>query len=194
MLYQVYAPDMPSSATIADYIASAAIFGLLLSVATAGVLSGNIVACERADGSAVFLACQPVSRWKIVLSKAIVVFGAIAATWLLHAAMQYGLARGFSQDPRPYVRIEGPVLFASSAMIVSAGIAWLTSVLARSPSMAISAGLAAAIAVPWLVYLSSLFITVAPDDLNLFCRITQWVVGLGGLIGGTAIYVKRVEP
>ena len=194
MLYQVYAPDMPSVATIADYLASAAVFGLMLSAVAASVLAGNIVACEKADGSAVFLACQPVSRWQILLSKAVVVCTVIATIWLLHGVMLYGVAPGLATDAKPYVRIENPAVFAGSVLIVATGIGWLASILGRSAAMAISAGLGAAFAVPWIVYLLSLFITMAPDDLSVARTITQWAVGLGGLLAGTTIYLKRVEP
>jgi ABC-type transport system involved in multi-copper enzyme maturation permease subunit len=194
MLYQVYAPDTPSAATIADYLASAAVFGLMLSVVTAGMFAGNIVACERADGSAVFLASQPVSRRQILLSKAILVFAVIAGIWLLHGAMLFGLAPGLAADAKPYVRIENPAVFAGSSVIVATGTALLFSIIGRSPSMAISAGLAAAFIVPWSVYLLSLFVSIAPDDVRLASTIAQWTVGLGGLLGGTAIYLKRVEP
>ncbi len=54
---------------------TAAVFGLLLSTVSAGLLAGNIFACERADGSAVFLACQPVTKRRVALSKAIVLVG-----------------------------------------------------------------------------------------------------------------------
>jgi ABC-type transport system involved in multi-copper enzyme maturation permease subunit len=194
MLYQVYAPDTPSMATIADYLASAAVFGLMLSIVTAGMFAGNIVACERADGSAVFLASQPVSRWQILRSKLVLVFAAIATIWLLHTAMLYGLAPALDVDSRPYAQIENPTLFAGSLIIVTTGIALLASILGRSPSMAISAGLAAAFFVPWSIYLFSLFVSMAPDDVRVASTIAQWTIGLAGLIGGTAIYVKRVEP
>ncbi len=194
MLYEVYAPDTPSVATIADYLASAAVFGLMLSVVGASLLAGNIVACERADGSAVFLASQPVSRRQILLSKAVVVFTVIATSWLLHGAMLYGLAPGLATDAKPYVMNENPALLAGSLVILATGTAWLFSIIGRSPSMAISAGLAAAFLVPWTFYLLPLFFTMAPDDVSAASTITQWTVGLGGLLGGAAIYVKRVEP
>jgi ABC-type transport system involved in multi-copper enzyme maturation permease subunit len=194
MLYQVYAPDMPSIATVADYLASAAVFGLLLSIVTAGMFAGNIVACERADGSAVFLACQPVSRRQILLSKGVLVFGTIAAVWILHTGMLFGLAPALAAGARSYARIENPALFAGSSVILTSGVALLASILGRSPSMAISAGLASAFAVPWSIYLFSLFVSMAPDDIRLVSLIAQWIVGLGALLGGVAIYLRRVEP
>lgn len=194
MLYQVYAPDMPSLATIADYLASAAVFGFIFSIVTAGIFAGNIVACERADGSSVFLASQPVSRGQILFSKLSLVFMVVGAVWLVHASMLFGIAPSLAADARPYARIENPALFAGSLVVLATGVGLFASILGRSPSMAISAGLAAAFVVPWSIYILSSWFTMAPDDVRLASTVVQWTVGLGGLFGGTAIYLKRVDP
>ena len=194
MLYQVYSPEMPSRGTIADYIASAAVFGLMFGAVGAGLLAGNIVACERADGSAVFLACQPVSRSQIILSKSMVVVAGVGLTWLVHITMIAVVAPLVASSPKPYMNVDNPLGFAAAVTIVTAGVAWLASIFSRSPSLAISAGLAAAFVVPWLVYLVSLFIDVAPDVLSFARTFTQWSVGVSGLLLGTYAYLRRVEP
>jgi ABC-type transport system involved in multi-copper enzyme maturation permease subunit len=194
MLYQVYAPDLPSRGTIADYVASAAVFGLMFSAAGAGLLAGNIVACERADGSAVFLACQPVSHLQVIVSKLGVVAAGIGLMWLVHTSALFGIAPLLATDARPFMKIDAPVGFAAAVTVVTTGVSWFASILTRSPSLAISAGLGAAFLVPWFVYLVGLWIDVAPDDLTAARTFTQWAVGSCGLLGGTYIYVKRVEP
>jgi len=194
MLYQVYAPDMPKAATIADYLATAAVFGLMMSTVTAGMLAGNIFACERADGSSVFLFSQPVSRRQILTSKATLVFAVLGAVWLVHGLVLSGLAPSLDSAAKPYVRINNPVIFASALVVLTTGIAWLTSIVGRSPSLAISAGLAAAFFVPWSIYLTSLFLAMAPDDIQFVSAFTQWIVGLGGFTAGTLVYLTRVEP
>lgn len=194
MLYQVYAPDTPSVATTADYLASAAVFGLMLSIVTAGMFAGNIFACERADGSAVFLFTQPVSRRQILLSKAILILAVVGAVWLWHGAMLFGIAPSLSSDAKPYVQIGNPVVFAGSLVVLTSGVGWFASIVGRSPSMAISASLASAFFVPWSVYLLSLLISMAPEDVRFAGTIAQGTVGLVGFVAGTVVYLKRVEP
>lgn len=194
LLYQVYSPDLPPIATVADYLASAAVFGLMFSIVTAGMFSGNIVACERADGSSVFLASQPVSRGQILLSKVSLVAIVITTVWVVHIGVLYVLAPSLATDAKPYAQIENPMVFAGTLVLLTTGVGLFASILGRSPSMAISAGLASAFFVPWSVYMVSQWFGMAPDHVRLTSTSLQCVVGIGGLLSGAAIYIKRVDP
>lgn len=155
MVYRVYAPDWPSAATAADYLATAAVFGLMLSIAVGAIAAGNSVACERADGSAVFLACQPVSRFQCLSSKAVLVSSQIGGVWLVHCVAYFVVAPVLDKDSSPFMNLDNPVFFAASALVVAVGVGWIASILGRNPSMAICAGLGAAFLVPWIVYVGS---------------------------------------
>ncbi|TWT51931.1 ABC-2 family transporter protein [Thalassoglobus neptunius] len=194
MMYRVYAPELPSAATVGDYLATAAVFGLMLNIVAGGIAAGNSVACERMDGSAVFLACQPVSRLQCLSSKAALVGLLIGGVWLVHCSVFYVIAPSLDKDSSPYMNLENPVIFAASALVVAVGAGWLASILGRNPSMAICAALAAAFLVPWLVYIGSFWLAIAPDDVVLLIRTVQWSVGVTTVVIGSCVYLRRVEP
>lgn len=194
MAYRVYSPEWPSIATVADYLATAAVFGLMLSIATGAIAAGNSVACERLDNSAVFLACQPVSRLQCLSSKAILIGILIGGVWLVHCGVFLVIAPCLDRDSSPYMNLNNPVLFAASALVVAVGVGWLGSIMGRNPSMATCGGLGAAFLVPWLVYVGSFWISISPDGLVVLIRVVQWIGGVTTGIVGSCIYLRRVEP
>ncbi len=195
MTAHTYWPEWPSLATVADTLMTAAVFGLLLSTVSAGLLAGNMFACERADGSAVFLACQPVSKRRVALSKAIVLGGVMGMIWLIHGLFLMVIAPGLEGEAAPYIDLGHPLGFAAATVIVAAGVGWVASIVMTSSAMATSTALAATFFLPWFVYLCSLgFDSIAPDQLRAITTGVQWSAGLGGFLLGTLIFLKRVEP
>ncbi len=195
MTAYTYWPEWPSQASVADTLATAAVFGLLLSTVSAGLLAGNMFACERADGSAVFLACQPVSKRRVALSKAIVLGGGIGMIWLIHCLSLGVIAPGLDVEAAPYIELGNPVGFTAATVIVAAGVGWVASIVMTSSAMATSTALAATFFLPWFVYLCSLGLdSISPDQLRAIATAVQWIAGIGGFLLGTLIFFKRVEP
>ncbi len=195
ILIRGYWPSTPSPGVWGSYMLTTATFGLSLSAVTLGMLAGNAIACERADGSAAFLAGLPVSRAKVAGSKAMVILAAGVFIWATHLIVMYGIAPGITYEPESLAGMDQPVGFAARAGIVALGVGWSASARLASPAIAICCGLGAMILVPVTVYLVWILIgwSVEPG-LAPVMSATQWIVGLLALGGGTVYYLRRVEP
>jgi ABC-type transport system involved in multi-copper enzyme maturation permease subunit len=62
-----------------------------ISQLTIALVTGNIIACERADRSAAFLAYQGITRKKILTSKLIICFITFMSIYVISSILSYGL-------------------------------------------------------------------------------------------------------
>lgn len=171
------------------------LFGSLASHATAqlslAILAGNLIAVERANRSAEFLAYLPVSRATMLQSKAIL-FAATAVVLLLIPLAVAGLAVGFAGLPSSgaYRRDMLFVLVSiSAAGFCASGIGWLGSCTLQSNAAAILFALLG----PWL--LDQMIITASRGTTRgAILLAANLSVGLAGFLFGTRHYLYRVEP
>ena len=193
-------------------LAYAGLWGSGLSILTVTLLSANAVAGERAERSAEFLACVPVSRRAILASKALVALGATVVIWLVNVGVVYGLTSRFPpveprdmwrSDYRHAPRMEqADVLRARDDVVpvlaftalLAWGMAWGCSSLVRSPVLAAGAG----VGTPFVIFM--LLAIVASSLPGAAYRLGPWyaviciILGVAGCAGGTWYYLRRVEP
>ena len=180
----------------------AAFYSLGLSCLTFALLGGNLIAGERADGSAEFLGSLPPSRAEILASKGILVLIVSLVIWggnLLSTSLVWSEIYAALNDMgkgREQVIIFGQVLTGIGATgLVLFGVGWLASSLVSSPAFAVLA----ALVVPPVVgaLLSGCYVYLAwPAEK----AIGSWYIGICAPLGllclvcGTWYYLRRIEP
>jgi len=160
------------------------------------LLGGLAMAGERQDRSAEFLACQPVPRSRILLSKLLVVFALVAVTWTVNLAV---LAIALIPNAATLDHLEVmtsllPPIIAAILGQAFFGMAWLFSSWLESPTFAACAGLVVPIAVmggiSWIIHLLGI-----TEGQFLVASASAWLaLALAGFVGGTVHYLRRVEP
>ena len=170
----------------------AAVWGFLLSIVSVAFLAGFIVAGERRDRSAEFLAFLPPTKWMVISSKAIVCFGwvVIVAIVLLFTVL---FVTTVSDGEHWHRESRGDSLlpFLSAGLPVF-GIAWLLSCCIESPVFAILAGLAAPMVIVSGIYLIEHWtgLEFGMSDYNW----TYIAIGFTSFLGGVWHFISRVEP
>jgi hypothetical protein len=158
------------------------------------VLSGNLIAAERVDRSAEFLAYLPPSRGMVLLAKGVLLAGVTIVLLLIHLG-GIGLAARFGGLPSG---AESGFDLSSTVTIFAvgfcaSGIGWLASCGLSSNAAAILIAIAAPMLVAITVQLSALVID-RPESMpsNM---VAAWLsVGVAGFLCGTNHYLRRVEP
>ena len=159
------------------------------------LLAGDIIACERADRSAEFLAFQGVSRAKVITSKAILcllAFVAINAVMVVTREAILLMSDDYpTRPPRWYV---WSVQFGAAATgLAFWGCSWLLSSFLDRPVIAVIFG----IPVPALVgsVLSRADWEGLPGSTYWYCYgATCVTIGAIAFVAGTWYYVRRKEP
>ncbi len=178
-----------------DMLVLNASFGLAFQLLTVVMLGGCSVAAERADRSAEFLAYLPPSRWTIIASKAILAVGAGLFIWLADLAIAYWIAPLAGPIAEELVTFRGtiiPALTASAVLLF--GAAWCASTFAPSHVLATGVGIAAPISILCLLTAIEYSFNLRAFDLGSWYRPICIVLGILLFIGGTAHYLRRVEP
>lgn len=177
---------------------AAATLSMALSMITAALLGGSAFASERADRSAEFLAYLPPTRAQILTSKATLILSSLIVIWTLNLILIYAVAPHTGvihpelaetlRDARE--RLLYPLLATTACMF---GVAWFGSAILSSQGIA--AGLSFG-APPLLVGIlqAIAFITEAPDLTAAWLPTTFLLVGVAGFVGGTIVYLRRIEP
>lgn len=200
-------PEIPNLA-IGLLVSSAVSLGFLqLALA---FLGGNLIAGERYERSAEFLAYLPVSRWQVTASKFLAALGLLALMWVPNLLLAVLASRGQvlagTAAPGAFVALR-ILAFVSGAVF---GAAWLGSSEGRSPSTAACLGILAPVlagAALWAFvvtvraggdYIPASLLQamqqspgpVAETFFDGFCS----VIALIGLSVGTWKYLRRLEP
>jgi ABC-type transport system involved in multi-copper enzyme maturation permease subunit len=179
----------------ADDLQVAAIMGTMLTVAVTAVFGGVAFAQERRERSADFLAMLPVSRCKIVLSKAIIGILFSGALWAANYAVYDKAATHGITSGSDHISILFIYALAADAMLIAFGIAWFASSFLSSPSIAACIGIGATVALGLLGMLPDRFLWQLPDEYRIGIVLTLPAMpGVLGFIGGTLHYLRRVEP
>jgi len=166
-----------------------------LSQFTLAFLAGDIIACERADRSAEFLAFQGASRAKVITSKAILcllAFVAINAVMVLtREAILLTSDDYLTRPPRWYV---SSFQFGAAATGMAFwGSCWLLSSFLDRPVIAVIFGTP----VPALVgsVLNRVDWEGLPGSTYWYCYGAACVaIGAAAFVAGTWYYVRRKEP
>jgi ABC-type transport system involved in multi-copper enzyme maturation permease subunit len=186
-------PSLPSAAEWSGLLATASLLSLVLSQLTLVTLAGNVIASERNDRSAEFLAYLPPSRLQILMSKFTLVLAAAGVVWGVNLAAAellapaLGGARGNPTD----ALADRSMVAAVAVTLIGAG--WLGSALLESPAMAACLGIGVAFAVPLLV-MAGLNLFAPGGDLKQGCLIACPALGVLCFAWGSAYYLRRVEP
>ena len=184
-----------------DTFVMSSLWAFILSQLTVAFASGSVIACERADRSAEFLASLPIARRKILASKLLFVFAIIAAIWVTTGLTVWSL-RLEPTAKSVYGQSDLALLLSFTAVAVSGaaifGPAWLLSSFASSPTIAVCGGLAT----PLVVWLGIMFAhnlyhpnwnDVSESSLGLWYGGICLVLGIAGFVAGTWYYLRRVR-
>ncbi len=160
------------------------------------ILSANLIAVERVDRSADFLAYLPPNRDMVLRSKA-TVLGATALILLLVPLALTGSALCWGERPGPAPSIEMfHILLTISAIgVCAAGIGWWASCTLSSNAVAILLALLA----PALPSISVLLICLAlgiedAAHAGALLAAVCLATGTAGFVLGTRHYLRRNEP
>jgi ABC-type transport system involved in multi-copper enzyme maturation permease subunit len=163
------------------------------------ILAGTIIAGERRDRSAEFLAYLPPSRPVILTSKSLLCGATVIAIWGLSLAM-LGLVVP-RLNPNVVSGANHERLLEFLAIMAASGVAlfgtaWLASSMLESPTYSTAIGLITILLVPFLLNACHT-LTGWPADSEGFVRWLRLLyvgVGAAGFVAGWAYYVRRVEP
>lgn len=158
------------------------------------VLSGNLIAAERVDRSAEFLAYLPASRGMVLLAKGMLLAGVAIVLLLIHLG---GIGLAASSGGLPSTAEAGFNLSSTVTIFAvgfcASGIGWLASCFLSSNAAAILIAIAAPMFVAITVQLSALVID-RPESIPPIMFAAWLSVGVAGFLWGTRYYLQRVEP
>jgi ABC-type transport system involved in multi-copper enzyme maturation permease subunit len=163
------------------------------------VLGGNLIAGERNDRSAEFLAYLPVSPGRKLASKLLVALALILLAWLPIVVSHWMYQHRFG-PPTSGVHDTWPELgVVASIGLMCFSVAFLFSSFLESPTFSAFAGVAAPFLVFWSVWL--LAYCLGPD---IGRALEKWfpqlwfglclAISAASFTGGTLYYLRRVEP
>lgn len=148
------------------------------------LLGGYIVAGERSERSAEFLAGLPVARRQLLASKLVTVCAALLALWLFEALCELLV----SAAPR-----SADVLVWLAVCALALGAAWLGGTWTGSPSIGTAAGLAAPVVLLLLFQAPQLWTGGSQNAPAEFYAVLAAALGLGLLAAGSWHFVRHVE-
>lgn len=186
----------PASA-LAVLLGTSSYFSIMCSQAALAMLSGHVIAAERGDRSAEFLAYLPPTRAQVLLSKAAVLLGAGAVVWGVNLGLR--LLANYLADGTDAARsLTGDMtslghLAALGALAVGGG--WCASAMLENSGPAVALALVAPVTL-FGVLEFTYYVFGWPDD-HSFARIYFagcWLAGIALFAGGSTYYLRRIEP
>ena len=167
--------------------------GTFLSQFSMAIIAGNIIACERADRSAQFLAYQGESRKMLIASKLLICIFAFILICLIAFLINLWLPTSYRELPGTAKGWQYQVC-AALVGLCCFGSAWFFSSIQSDPARAILIGILS----PWFF---GWFLTATSE--YFFCpqrsTVTYWwlgvcgTVGLLSLVGGTRHFLRSKE-
>ncbi|MGA2061976.1 MAG: hypothetical protein ABSG67_15935 [Thermoguttaceae bacterium] len=171
---------------------SAWITSTAISQLTIALVAGNIIACERADRSAAFLAYQGITRNKILTSKLIICFITFTLIYAISCILSFWLDMSRFRDEMDEIRVMQAFFFATGFCFF--GCCWLLSDVLTNPVAAIVFGL-----FPPLFIISGLSITSFYLDWPSGKAYPYWYIvfvtttGLISFVAGTWHFITSKE-
>ena len=164
------------------------------------LLGGHVIAGERADRSAEFLAYLPVSRARILVGKIILVLVTVALIWGVNLLVMWLATLGLPDLPEltKVYRMGWQTLGLVAIMgFVSFSVAWLLSSMLESPTFAICGGLIS----PFVLMMGILtlfwvfgFPRETAELWVLWWEYTCLALASACFVTGTWYYLRRVAP
>ncbi len=189
--------SMSEGAVWSMLIEIAAYMSLFCAPLTMSMLSGTIIAAERADRSCEFLAYLPPSRTKVIVSKMFVVGGVSAVIWLSGgAALSIAtMLAPVGSQPSQFVSSMPSLWMIASIGVAACGVGWMASSWLESTGGPVGLAILAPIAISAPLQISQFYFGW-PDPYG-YARIYMTscaTVGAVCFAVGTVYYVRRVEP
>lgn len=181
---------------VMDGFASAAIVGIVISAIISAMYGSGAFALERHDRSADFLAMMPVSRWRILVSKAIVTIGCSLFFLAIHFSMLiiFGLrserTRINDEDFRRFVVI----LLGINLLFFCT--AWFFSTFLPSAVISIAVAIIFCAAMLTILGAWTHHRSDELDDRRVGHLMDCWTygVGLACLVAAVIYYPRRIAP
>lgn len=178
-------------------LATGCYFSVMCSQASLALLSGHVIAAERGDRSAEFLAYLPPTRGQVLLSKAIVLLGAAAIVWSLNLGARFiaDVLAGDTDAGRMLTSGLTSLARLAAIGVLAAGAGWCASSMLENSGPAVALALVAPI-VAFGFFQMTRFLANWPDELS-FSSVyfaACWPIGAGLFAIGTTYFLRRVEP
>lgn len=175
--------------TYSDALEGASKTGIILSIILAAIFSGNAFSGERSDRSAEFFAYIPVKKWAVVWSRLAIAIMSCAFFFVANLLVMLV----FEESPREFnAEVIGNMVLAGVFVF---GMNWFFSSFLASPLLSSFFGPVIGMTVYMLCAL--IYEDYAADSLEEllgFWFVLASIFGLVGVVGGSVIYVRRVEP
>ncbi|MCG8650094.1 MAG: ABC transporter permease [Pirellulales bacterium] len=189
--------DAASQTAWAILLAMGSFLSLTCSLPTLAMLAGNIIAVERSDRSAEFLAYLPPSRSQILLSKFIVLAGAIVVIYGLNLPLLW-LANWLASDTDAmgmFTDNTFPIWYVTALNCVMVGVGWSCSACFESTGPAVGLAFASPLALQAAIQLTR-YTTTLLDNWIFPSFYFGSCIGLGlvTFLAGTVYYLRRVGP
>jgi ABC-type transport system involved in multi-copper enzyme maturation permease subunit len=190
--------ESTTSSAWAVLLATGSYFSVMCSQATLTILSGNLIAAERSDRSAEFLAYLPPSRRQLLASKALLLLLVAVVVWGTNLVIQM-LADMLAADADAGARTltADMASLGTMAAIGSVAIAagWCASCMLSAAGTAVGLAVCAPLLLGGLFQASQL-ITGWPDELSFpdVYFIACWLTAVTLFVAGSVYYLRRIEP
>ena len=179
-------------------LATGCYFSVMCSQASLAMLSGHLIAVERADRSVEFIAYLPPSRLQLLLSKFFILASAVAVVWGANLALREfsGYLAGDARDPA-HALVADMASFWSLAAVgaLAMGAGWCAScMLSGTGGPVAMAFFSPVILVGVLQSLG--YASGWPDQFSIGAvyRNACWLLGAALFAMGTVHFLRRVEP
>jgi hypothetical protein len=183
----------PRIRMIVAMIFSASVASHAVSQFSLSLLAGNLIAAERVDRSAEFLAYTPASRGIVLRAKGVLLAAVALGLMLLHfCGMLIALALAPPDAGTSPASIW--VIFASISAygFCGAGIGWMASCILSSNSSAVLFAIVTPALVPIATILSMQVFNAHESEPAV--RVAAWCAfGLAGFLWGTRHYLNRAD-
>jgi ABC-type transport system involved in multi-copper enzyme maturation permease subunit len=173
------------------YFEDAWMASTILSQLIIALLAGNIIACERADRSAAFLAYQGAPRKKVIASKLII----CTIAFLSICAIYFVLSFWLKIRPEEMEHYREAKILAAATGFCFFGCCWLFSALFQSTIAAIVFGLLPAIPIANTLTLTREYLHWPDSNIAFLCWYVALTsaVGLISLVAGTWYFIRSKE-
>ena len=156
-----------------------------------------MIAGERADRSAEFLAYLPISRPEALAAKLILVASTAALIWIPNLLIAWLASAGIPEKMRSLYSVQLvtdaiPNVVVTGAVFFS--VAWLLSSILESPTFSVCGGLITPVLIMSAVLMVGWGFDIPIDAVRPWYQDISLVLAPACFAAGTAYYLRRVEP
>ena len=183
---------LPLAKAISTIVWASGMYSMTTSQLTLALLGGHVIACERADRSAEFLAYLPLSRTRILAGKIALVVMTVAVVWSVNLLTLW-LAIGKFPVPRD-IDLVSILGFVTVTGLVFLCVGWLLSSILQSPTFAICGSLITPFMIVMGVQALAWALEYDSNIANSWYRHVCLTLAPVCFVAGTWYYLRRVEP